>query len=298
MKKLFIIALSTLSIAFACKNEGVEIPLPPPEPIVLPEVTVSGPHEIYPDEKGTFKATLNEEAKGKVTIKITIEHSNVLTLAAEEIIIEKGKTNGEVAFTGKSEGLTKVSFTSADATVKTPELAVSVPIVDKWPTYPYFENGTFSAISKIVIGDTTVESSAADSPDGANGRLVGNDDFRVGGVSDNEHYHIVPMRDKIPFTIYYDNYTANDGTEMAVAMYINWNGDLDFDDQDEEVLVVKGIPANDKKEISGTISIPANAVSSAIIRVLCYSVKDSEMMNGVGNANSGYLMELMYNVNW
>lgn len=145
-----------------------------------------------------------------------------------------------------------------------------------------------------MIGDQTIESSAANAPDGPNKHLAGHDDFGIGGVADDKKNSPISLTDGIAYTIYYDNFTADDGIEMAVALYINWNGDFDYADAGEEVIVEKGIPANAKKEISGTITLPADAVKSATIRVMCYAVEGSNMKDGVGDADSGSLMELMY----
>lgn len=291
MKKLLMIACIAMFATIACKKDN---PIPQPPPVKLPDVTITGPADVLPEKIGAFTATLSEEAKGVVTIKVTNANPALLTFTTEEIIIEKGKTEGKVDFTGKSSGAAKISFTSEKANVKTPELTVTIPIVDKWVEYPAFENGTFSAISKIVIGDQTIESSAANAPDGANKHLAGHDDFGIGGVADDKMASPISLTDGIAYTIYYDNFTADDGIEMAVALYINWNGDFDYADAGEEIIVEKGIPANAKKEISGTITIPAGAVKSATIRVMCYAVEGSNMKGGVGDADSGSLMELMY----
>lgn len=273
----------------ACKDENTN---PPPS---LPGVTITAPDEILPNKTGAFIATLSEEAKGDITIKVMNANSALLSIAAEEIIIEKGKKEGKVDFTGTlNSGRVKISFTSTDATVKTPELTIMIPLVDSWPEYPYFENGTFSAVSKIVIGNQTIESSAANSPDGANKQLAGRDDFGIGGVSDKKKDFLISLTDGISYTIYYDNFTADDGIEMAVALYINWSDDFDFIDPGEEIIVQKNIPANAKKEISGTITIPENATKSGHIRVICYAVEGSDMQGGDGYADSGSFMEIWY----
>lgn len=295
MKKLLMIALIAMFATVACKKET---PPPPTPPVILPDVTITSPKwtDILPEKTYSFTATLSAPALDDVTIKVSNDNSNILTVAAEEIKIVKGETVGSVAFTTKDNaGPAKITFTSWDANVKTPELTINVPIVDPPLDYelPEFENGTFSAISKIVIGEKTVESSAANSPDGANKPLAGHDDFSIGAISDDKKDAIISLTNGIPYTIYYDNFTADNGIEMAVALYIDWNGDLDFSDPREEIMVEKGIPANAKKEISGTITIPAGAVKSSVIRVICYAVEDSNIVGGIGYAKSGYLMDLL-----
>lgn len=303
MKKLLMIACIAMFTTTACKKDNPP-PHPPPPEVQLLDVTITGPAAVLPDEIGTFTATLSKEAEGVVTIKVTNANPALLTFSAEEIIIEKGKTEGKVDFRCSKDAngvRIKVSFTSVDAIIKTQELIVNVSLIDPPKNrLPTFGNGTFSAISKIVIGNRTMESSVADSPEGPNQQLAGNDFWDIGGISEDRTNCVISLTDGISYTIYYDNFTANDGIEMAVALYMDWNADGDLRDEEEEIITVKGIPANAKKEISGIIFFPAAYDLSALpdsfhfkCRVMCYSVEGNEIKGGEGYAGSGYLMDFI-----
>lgn len=126
MKKLLMIALITMFAIVACKKET---PTPPKQ---LPDVMITATSTVCIDTPGRFTATLSEVAKSNIMIKVINSHPELMEVTAETIIIEKGKTIGNLDFTGKAVGTTKVSFSSADATVKPDGLTVTMilPIVD------------------------------------------------------------------------------------------------------------------------------------------------------------------------
>lgn len=290
MKKFLMIAAMAMVATVACKGKD--------EPANKLDATiVAAPASVKINGAGTLTATLSANAENDVTISVANEKADVLTVGSE-IKIAKGAKTGTLAFTGKAAGKTKLSFTSSSVNIKTASTEVTVTEgVEPPATYefPVFEWGTYSAVAKIIVGSTTIVSSAADAPQGTNKPLAGNDDFEVGYVSDDKTSTIVPITDGIAYTIFYSNFTANEAaTEMAVALYFDWNNDGKFDGAGEEIKVEKGIMANANKEISGTITIPSNAVASSRARVMCYFVSGSSIKHGVGDSESGNLIDFTY----
>lgn len=294
MKKLLMIAAMAMFATVACDKKDEPGPTPG-----APDVTMTAPTEVAIGKTINITATLSKAAEGDVTIKAVSADPTVLTVA--DITIAKGSLSGTAVVTGVKEGTAKVSFTSTTATVKTAELTIAVKDGGTPPPppteygFPEFEWGTYSAVSKIVIGTTTITSSAADSPDGENKMLAGNDDFGIGFVNDDKTATIVPLTDGIAYTISYSKFTANEAaTEMYVVLYIDWNGNGKFTDAGEEIKLEKGVFANADKTITGTITIPANAVASSRARVMCFYSSGNSIEGGEGYAESGNLIDFTY----
>lgn len=126
MKKLLAISFVSILATIACTKDTPTPSLP------LPDVTITATSTVCIDTPGRFMATIGEAAKDEITIKVTNANPELMEVNAETIIIEKGKTEGKVDFTGKAIGIAKVSFSSLNATVKTAELGVTMilPLID------------------------------------------------------------------------------------------------------------------------------------------------------------------------
>lgn len=289
MKKLLMIAAMAMFATVAC--DKTDEPVNPD----APDVTMTAPTEVEVGKTINITATLSKAAEGDVTVKAVSADAAVLTVA--DITIAKGSLSGTAIVTGVKEGTAKVSFTSTTATVKTAELSIKVipagvippkPIEYEFPTSAY---GTYFGMSKAVIGTITLTSTCADGSE-ADKPLLGNDDFTIGGVSDDLTGTKVALTEGIAFTIFADNFTST-ADKYDVYFYIDWNKDGNFDEATELVKVQKGVDGSTKTEITGTITIPATAVAESRCRIIVTN-SEHDIENGVGTMDSGYMMDFTY----
>ncbi|MEG1554940.1 MAG: GEVED domain-containing protein, partial [Rikenellaceae bacterium] len=287
-------ALAMFATVACGSDDDDKTPVTPPTPADAPEATiVAAPASVAIAGKGALNVTLSAAATKDVVINVANADDKILTVAAKTISIAKGATTGTVAFTGVAEGSSKVSFTSADAKVKTADLTITVtkaPAPVKEYGYPSFAWGTYFGMTNVVIGTTTITSSCGDG-EAINKPLTGNDDFIVGGVSDDKTATIVPLTEGIAFTISAAKFTSTN-SRYDVYLYIDWNDDGKFDDA-TEVVKKQNVDGAADTTVTGTITIPATAVASSRCRIAIIN-EENAFANGIGEADSGYIMDFMY----
>lgn len=285
------IAAMAMFATVACGEKEPEGPI-----VGAPKATiVATPASVGIDKAGAFNVTLDKAATAEVVITVTNANADFLTVAATEIKIAAGATTGTVAFTGKAAGAAKVTFTANTAAeLLTKELTVTVTTVVEPGAeyeYPAAAWGTYFGMSKVVIGSTTVPASCENGAE-ANKPLIGDDGFMTGGISDDRLSTIVPLTDGVTFTIFADNFTST-SDKYDVFFYIDFNDNGKFEEATELVKVQKGIDGAKKTEITGTIPVPATAVASSRARIIV-AHEENTIEDGIGDMDSGYMMDFMY----
>lgn len=101
-------------------------------------------------------------------------------------------------------------------------------------------------------------------------------------------------RGKNEVTITVDQAKTGKGDPYAIAMWVDWNGDGDFDDEGEQVISEKW-KAEGKRCFTYPIQVPVNAVPSSVIRFgLYYDGEGTSIRNGCGRIDSGDLIDITY----
>lgn len=291
MKKIFMIALTVAFTTNACSDDTEK---PAPAPPILPEATiVAFPEVLGENENGTFTVTLNEVATEEIIISVSNTSPNLVTVPANEIKIPVGETTVTVTFrSGNNIGQADIAFTSETAVVKTPKIKITIIKGDHVDdNFPFFAWGTYFGMTKAVFGTTTLIASCADGM-GPDKPLMGNDDYGMSYVCDDLTGAFVPLADGMPFKIYADNFTSTNG-KYDILVYVDWNGDGKFDEATDLIKKEQGIDGSSKTEVSGIITIPANAAASSRARIIIAN-EDNDIVNGVGEGDSGYFMEFTY----
>lgn len=284
MKKLLMIAAMAMFATVACDKD--EDPQPPVEG--APKATiVAAPATVAVDAAGAFNVTLEKAATEDVTIAVANAGEATLTVAAAEIKITKGATTASVAFTGKAEGSAKVTFSTTSKAIElvTKELTVAVTTTAP-PAIKYgeVEFGTYqyASLGYFTLGTTKIEGGE-------------------GGVL----YEGAAKLDA-NFTV---NFMPSGGsgetgpTDLySIIIYADWNKDGKFDGANEKVFEkLKFAAGSAAQDITGTITIPADAAATSMIRVVSFFVEDasgnpgdSDVTNGVGYIESGNVFDITY----
>ncbi|MEG2318530.1 MAG: GEVED domain-containing protein [Rikenellaceae bacterium] len=283
MKKLLMIAALAMFATVACgSDDDDKTPVTPPTPAGAPEATiVATPASVAVAGKGVLNVTLNAAATKDVTVKVANADATIVTVGAELKVL-KGATSASIPFTGVKEGSSKLSFTSADAKVKTADLTITVTKEAPKPL-EYCE---------ITFQDTAVPYASLGS-------------FTLGTtkIEAGEGYMLYTGTAKLAaeFSVNFQPFSGTNVTgatdEYNIQIVADWNHDGDFSDAGESVWtkdIVAGAAAQDFK---GTITIPADAAATSVIRVTSMFIKgdtSSSIENGCGHIESGTVIDVTY----
>lgn len=276
------IAAMAMIATVACDKEDEPGPGPGPGAV---EVTMTAPTEIQVGKTGTITATLTKAADADVTVKAVSADLAVLTVA--DIKITKGTLTGTATATAVKAGSSKVSFTADGVTVKTPDLTITVkegtvePPVNKYGEIE-FAGYQWAGLGSFTLGTTKIE--------GGDGGVL-----YEGAAKLDANFTVNFMPSGAS--------GATGATDLySIIIYADWNNDFKFDGANEKVFEkLKFAAGSAPQDITGTITIPADAAASSMIRVVSFFVEDasgtageSDVNNGVGYIESGSAFDITY----
>ncbi|MEG2121719.1 MAG: hypothetical protein RRZ64_06650, partial [Rikenellaceae bacterium] len=228
MKKLLMIAALAMFATVACGSDDDDTPVTPPTPAGAPEATiVATPASVAVAGKGVLNVTLNAAATKDVTVKVANADATIVTVGAELKVL-KGATSASIPFTGVKEGSSKLSFTSADAKVKTADLTITVTKEAPKPleyceiTFPT-TYGAYASLGSFTLGTTKIEAGEGSMSYTGTAKLAA--EFSV---------NFQPFSGE-----------AVTGSEdiYGIKIFADWNHDGDFADAGESVWTKEGIVA-------------------------------------------------------
>ena len=263
--------------------------------VVLPEVTVKAPSSILlRAADGVIKFSIPAVESKDIIVNIANDNVTALTVPATVTILT-GETSAEVAIATIAGGTSKLTFTSSDATLKTLEASINVEV-----TYTYAStiNGSYTGMTTLVIGETTLTSScvAGTSERG----VTGNNDFALKNplsVNDDRISEVVTIAEGTAIVVNYDPfaYPGKDGYE--IVLFADMNGDGLFP---ENEILFKNILADggDVVAIDGVLSaLAANAVQSGRARLVIARKQQPgglTITDGSAAYGAGYFMDFTF----
>lgn len=136
----------------------------------------------------------------------------------------------------------------------------------------------YAVISEIVLNDT---------------KLEGRDDGFYSDLTD-KIINITSSESKLTVEVDQAETTTND--KFILVAYIDWNGDGDFKDVNEEIFM-ENWDANGKKKFEAKISVPKDAKTSSRVRIAFYfDGGNTDMTHGCGTMDSGDVKDFMYKI--
>lgn len=292
MRKLFLMFATMLLAAVACNkaedgNENVNVDVT--ITANSKEVSVGGTTQLI--------AKVKSPANTDITITVKNANTDIVTVAATEIKIAKGESEGSVDVTGVKAGSATISFESSNSTLKTTTLVVDV-VTFKPKTYTYPVSGGFGSYGGLVgakVGDVEIECGK---------EYV--DEMDMGCFSKFIASPYVPMATGDKITIYfstgvvYDGYPNSGDKGYYIDVYADWDNNGAFDLVKERIgkeLITGDDSPKQPQEF--TITVPEDATSNSVVRVIFAYADNGENSHEFpyednSSFESGSLFEFVY----